>query len=78
MTQKVLKKKLEEIWQKADECRMALEEIRDDLQEQYDKHSEKWQEGEKGEIVSSALEEIQQHYDVLEELCSVDYGLLED
>lgn len=74
MTKKEIEKRLEDINKKADECRTALGELRDDQQEYYDSRSERWQESDAGLDLAQRIEEMDTHLEALEELCSVTYG----
>ena len=67
LTAKQIAKRLEEPRNLIGEARQAFEELRDEMQEQFDEKSEKWQEGEKGELWQSAIDYLEEQISNLEE-----------
>jgi hypothetical protein len=60
-----------------EEAVAAIQAIHDDEQEAFDDKSEKWQESEKGEEASEALDTIQAQVDALEEIVGELSGMLD-
>jgi flagellar biosynthesis chaperone FliJ len=60
-----------------EEAVAAIQAIHDDEREAFDDKSEKWQESEKGEEASEALDTIQAQVDALEEIVGELSGMLD-